>query len=283
MDGKGLAGIRGSIEFRQIHQDHYRVKLQRSWEALRETARKRRAVAGVVLDAILSRIPADRPPGGDILVDFSSDDIAQALRSNIYLAGRIKDPLAAIDRGLMFLHEQKVIILQQGLGVFRQAMTIRIQPETKKRRYTKGDYEPLRWHYRERVFQIHVMNEYARLGLKKIRQALEMILAYFSMDRAAFAKRYFPDRMEVTERATGQESFRRIVDALENSAQMRIVTGPEDRNALVLAGPGSGKTRVVVHRCGYLLRVKRVPPRSQRGNGADLSWACHAAHRNFVR
>lgn len=71
----------------------------------------------------------------------------------------------------MFLREQRVIILQRGLSVFRQAMTIRILPEAKGRRYGKGDFAPLEHHYRERTFQVHVMNEYARLGMEKITQA----------------------------------------------------------------------------------------------------------------
>jgi ATP-dependent DNA helicase RecQ len=262
LDGRGLAGSRGSIELRHMHREHYRVKLQRDWDILEATAKKRRLIAKVALDTILARIPDDAPVSAELLVSFSSDDIAQALHRNIYLAGQIKDTLAAIDRGLMFLHEQRVVILQQGLAVFRQAMTIRVLPDPGRRRYTKSDYEPLQLHYRERVLQVHVMNEYARLGLEKIREALELVLAYFSLDKSAFVKRFFPGRKDIIERATSQESYRRIVEELGSSAQMQVVTAPEESNILVLAGPGSGKTRVVVHRCAYLLRVKRVPARS---------------------
>jgi len=139
-------------------------------------------------------------------------------------------------------------------------MTISINPEARGKRYTKANFEPLKTHYSEKNFQVHVINEYARCAMEKISLAMSLVHSYFNDEKEEFIRRFFPGREEVLERATSEQSYQRIVEDLHNRAQEAIVAAPEETNMLIMAGPGAGKTRTVAHRVAYLLRVKRVRP-----------------------
>lgn len=264
-DGQGLAAAMGSIALRHMSRDRYDVRLQRSWDAIVKTVNLRHNVAHTILQELL-RLTGEKQSKtalseGDVNIAFSSNDLAAAMSRDIALTATVKKVLPAIDRALMFLHEHKVIHLQGGMAVFRQAMTIRMSPKAKGRRYTQGDFKPLAVHYRERRFQVHVMVEYAVLALDKIASALTLVLDYFSMGRVRFLNRYFAGRKELVEKATTAEAYRRIVERLGNPVQIDVVGRPVDDNLLVLAGPGAGKTTLIVHRCAYLLQVQRIPAR----------------------
>ncbi len=260
-DGKGMAERQGSLELRHRMRGQCEVKIQRSWEALLAISRKRQDLAKLVLDHLISKIPGEAAARADFLVEFSEGELHRALDADLILRQGIRNRVAAFEHALMYLHDQNVIILQQGLAIFRQAMTIRILPEARERRFTQGDFSQLDQHYQERTFQVHVMNEYARLGLEKVQRALAFVGAYFTLGKEEFLQRYFAGKREVLKRATGAESYRRIVESLHHPVQIAIVAARVEENMLVLAGPGSGKTRVVAHRCAYLLRVERVAPK----------------------
>ena len=198
--------------------------------------------------------------GTDLLAETTLGKLLAALEGDLLLKAEVKEPPKLLDRALLWLHEQEVIRLNKGLAVFRPAMTIRLEQD--KRGFAKADFAPLKLHYDQQVVQIHVMAEYVQRGLRAMADALRLAMDYFSLGSEEFLRRWLPDREKELARQTTPASWRAIVESLNNPVQQRIVADDrEQTNVLVLAGPGSGKTRVLVHRIAYLVRVRRENPR----------------------
>ncbi|MBK7462030.1 MAG: hypothetical protein IPJ50_04295 [Betaproteobacteria bacterium] len=212
---------RALFDVRLLRREILKVRLLRPWSNIREIAEKRRAVAAVLLNSLLARLD-DKLRGVDLRVECKIGDLAHALKSDLEIGPQLKDDLTAIDAGLLYLHDNGALILDRGKSVFRSAMTIRIYPE-EKRGFANTDFEPLKEHYNEKNFQIHVIHEYAKLGLNKLSEALSFVLAYFTLPKSEFIRRYFAGRKEILERATTEESWRRIVESLRHPLQQRLV------------------------------------------------------------
>ena len=259
-DGHVEGSARGSITVNKLDAESVRVTLKREWRSLVDIAQRRRSGANRLLEHLLSCLPPGRRRGTDLLAETTFGKLTQSAESDLSLVGEVKDFRKLVDRSLMWLHEQEVIRLNKGLTVFRPAMTIRLASE--RRGFAQSDFQSLQIHYDESVRQIHVMAEFAQRGLSSTADALRLSLDYFALGDDEFLRRWLPDRDRELSRQTTPESWRDIVESLNNPSQRRLVADDrENTNVLVLAGPGSGKTRVLVHRIAYLIRVRRENPR----------------------
>jgi ATP-dependent DNA helicase RecQ len=261
-DHNSESQMRSCFELRQISQDFLKLRIRGgySWNGIQGLGDRRRDLAAVILPFLIGKLPAGSR-NKDLLVDTTFGELMSLIDQHLELRSRIPDAQRrkAVEHVLLYLHKQDVLTLNHGMTVMRRAMTIEVDAQ-KRTGYLKDDYLRLDEHYREKRIQVHVMREYAEVGRDSMREALDLVQQYFTLTKQKFIDRYFADREEVLKLATSEDSWRSIVERL-SAAQRIIVSDDDDVNRLILAGPGSGKTRVIVHRIAYLLRVRRVPAR----------------------
>ena len=255
-DGRDEEESVGSLQVHKRGREHLLLRLGRDWAPLDETAQRRRTAASLLLRALVAAAPS-QARGKDVQVETTLGKLTGVLAEDMHLQSR--SPSKLLDRALLWLHEQGVVTLGKGLTVFRPAMTIHLEKTSK--RFTHADYQPLRLHYDEQVMQIHIMAAYAERGMASMKEALQLAEDYFTMEKSKFIAKWLPNKAAELVQQTTPESWQRIVGSLGSPQQQRIVADDrENTNVLALAGPGSGKTRALVHRIAYLVRAKRQNP-----------------------
>ncbi|MBQ6705803.1 MAG: RecQ family ATP-dependent DNA helicase [Opitutales bacterium] len=166
--------------------------------------------------------------------------------------------LSDVEDALLYLSKIGALKIEGGFLVLYNRMEIKRLVKDNRIKYKVDDYRLLDEFYKQKIRQIHIVGEYANLMVRDYDAALKFVQDYFNMDFKKFIATYFKDdRAKEIERNITPEKYNRLFGALSDK-QSEIINDAASKYIVVAAGPGSGKTRVLVHKLASLLLLEDV-------------------------
>lgn len=224
-------------------------------ERLKKIIEKRQSVCKAILEELLPKLQQSTNDE----IEFSSVNLKEKLGK----AMKGLFTLEAFHHSLVYLHEMlKAFKLRKGRLIYFQALQVQKHPKIQETTpYQKRrDYnQSLRLYYDRKTESVHILRFFFKKLLSEGWDHCERFVNdYFSLPYDQFKKRYGLDDKMIKLPLT-PEKYQEILSNL-NSEQKDILEDHDHEAIMVIAGPGSGKTKTLVHKIASLITLENHKP-----------------------
>ena len=250
-----------------IHKEEYKgtsnvkVTSRISKKEMIDKFERRTDICKFIIEDFYSRIHEPESPfpnnayQKEILINFSLVELYKK-----YCIQTISEGISQNDvqDALLYLSSIGAVKLEGGFLVLYNAMEINRLVMDNRIRYKQEDYASLNEFYKQKIQQIHIVGEFANMMVKDYDAALQFVNDYFQLDYRRFISKYFvPSQIENLSRNMTKKRYEKLFGCL-SERQKAIIEDDESKHIVVVAGPGSGKTRVLVHKLAAMLTLEDV-------------------------
>lgn len=192
-------------------------------------------------------------------VVFSMVKLFNEFKSAPDLLGNNKNvTLKDFEEALLYLSKIGSVKLEGGFLVVYNSLEIKRLEKDNKVRFRQEHYKKLNEFYQQKIRQIHIVGEFANLMVNDYDAALKFVQDYFLMDFKKFINKYFKgERAGELERNITAAKYNKLFGELSEK-QRDIINDSDSKYIVVAAGPGSGKTMLLVHKLASLLQLENV-------------------------
>ncbi len=234
---------------------HVMIEFKKDRAGLKEKMEERHALSGAIAEYLVNRSKeiGAKDDKENVLVDFSMQDLKTVADRDLFIASPGMDD---IEDALFYLSKIEAVIMDGDFLVSYNRLTIERLEMDNKVKYKKSDYEKLSQFYEQKTQQIHIVGEYAKKMIASPPDAQRFVDEYFNLPHNAFLNKYFPGkRKDEIARSMTSARYEKLLKDLSR-AQLDIINDQDSQYIVVTAGPGSGKTRTLVHKLASLLLME---------------------------
>lgn len=230
-------------------------------EVLKERLEKRHLLSEFVVGYLYAKSSnvkgEEEAEKEEVLVEFSVLELQEAFSKQIQLF-EVKVTIDDIEDTLFYLSRIEAIKIEGGFLVIYNKLTIDKIEQNQRVQYKEQDYQKLSDYYDHKVQQIHIVGEYAKKMVDDYTGALTFVDDYFQLNFPSFLSKYFKgSRGAEIKRNITPKKYKQLFDSLSD-VQRRIIDDKNSQYIVIAAGPGSGKTKVLVHKLASLLLMEDV-------------------------